>query len=178
MANIHEHGDNVILIGMPGAGKSTVGVLAAKALGFDFIDTDVIIQQAAGRLLPDIIEDEGIDGFLEIEGDIISSLEICEAVISTGGSAVLRPQALKRLCEGGLCMYLRVSLEEIERRITNIRDRGIAMNPDQDLRTVYEEREAYYTKAADIIIDCDGKGIEDVVNSVTSEWKKNTGDRT
>ncbi|AFG36453.1 shikimate kinase [Spirochaeta africana] len=161
---------NLVLIGMPGAGKSTVGVLAAKVLGMDFVDTDVIIQQAAGRLLPEIIQEEGIDEFLDIEGEILGSLDLTDTVVSTGGSAVMRPAAVSSLGKGGLVVYLSVPTDEIERRVTNLADRGIAMGPGQNLQGVFAEREPRYREAADVIIDCSGRDIEAVVHAVAEAW--------
>ncbi|MFW5800547.1 MAG: shikimate kinase [Spirochaeta sp.] len=161
---------NLVLIGMPGAGKSTIGVLTAKALGMDFVDTDVIIQQAANRLLPEIIAEEGIEAFLDIEGDIIASLELENTVAATGGSAVLRPDALKEIGRNGKIVYLSVPLYEVERRVTNIADRGIAMSPDQSLREVFDERDPLYQSAADILVDCTNKDIEAIVHELAGIW--------
>jgi len=163
---------NLILIGMPGAGKSTVGVLAAKALGLDFLDSDVAIQQATGSLLQDIIRDSGIDGFLEIEEAVLGSIEAEHCVIATGGSAVLCPDAMRRLRREGMIIYLSVPLKELQQRITNMGERGIAMEPGQQLSDVFAQREPLYRHCADITIDCTGATIEETVQAVVRFWHK------
>lgn len=161
---------NLVLIGMPGAGKSTVGVLSAKALGLDFLDTDVAIQQATGNLLQDIIREHGIETFLEIEDAVLSSLEADNCVIATGGSAVLCPQAMQQLRRESLVVYLSVPLAELQRRITNMGERGIAMEAGQQLADVFAEREPHYNRLADHIVACHDLDIEQTVHAVNKIW--------
>lgn len=165
------HGPNLVLIGMPGVGKSTAGILTAKALGLSFVDTDIVLQQRTGRLLTQLIDEHGIDGFLDIESTIIASLSLDHSVIATGGSAVLRPQAIENIAGGGLTVYLAASLREIHRRITNITERGIAMPPHADLAAVHAERDPHYRQAADQIIDCTRLSLEQTVQKLTGAWR-------
>ena len=131
---------NIVLVGMPGAGKSTLGVLLAKALGMDFADTDIAIQQHDGRLLQAIIDREGIDEFLEIEEKIVTGLRLENSVIATGGSVIYSDQAMQVLKQRAQIMYLHVSYEEIERRLLNIASRGVVIQEGKSLKDVYEER--------------------------------------
>lgn len=146
--------NNLILVGMPGAGKSTLGVLLAKALGKQFIDTDLLIQEREGALLQKIIDERGIDAFLRAEEQTLESLRAEDSVIATGGSAVYSESAMKHLREMGGVIYLEVSFDEIMRRLTNISTRGIAVKKGQDLRGIYEERVPLYKKYADITVEC------------------------
>lgn len=157
---------NIILIGMPGAGKSTLGVLLAKALGMDYIDTDIAIQQTENRLLQDIIDKEGIDAFIEIEERIICGLEFKNCVVATGGSIIYSKKAMKILKKDGQVLYLHVSYEEIEKRLTNITTRGIVIKKGMSLKDVYEERIPLYIKYSDKIIDCSNKGIEQCISEI------------
>ena len=146
--------ENVILIGMPGSGKSTLGVVAAKYLGLDFVDCDIVIQRERGETLASLIERLGVDGFLDVEGDVISRLSPAHpSVIATGGSAVLRETAMAHLRELGTVVYLRVSLGEIEQRISEPHSRGVAMKDGETLADVYAERAPLYEKYADVILD-------------------------
>ena len=158
--------DNVVLIGMSGAGKSTLGVLLAKALGKNFFDTDILIQQTEGRLLQRIIDDDGIDRFLRIEERVISELELHGCVIATGGSVVYSERAMKHLAERGTVVYLAVSFEELERRLSNIKNRGIVFRGSADLRSVFEERLPLYEQYAEITVPCTGRDVEDSVEQI------------
>ena len=124
--------DNIILIGMPGAGKSTVGVLLAKTLGYAFLDTDLVIQQREGALLQPLVDSLGVEAFLDVEADAICSVECRGTVIAPGGSAVCRERAMSHLRALGRIVYLHLPLEELERRLSNISTRGIAMAPGRD----------------------------------------------
>ncbi len=159
---------NIVLIGMSGAGKSTLGVLAAKALGMDFVDTDIVIQQREGRLLQNIIDTDGIDRFLEIEEEVVTKLKLDNCVIATGGSVVYSENAMKALGQRGLIIYIHAEFEEISRRLTNIKTRGIVMKRGNTLREVYEERLPIYLKYSGITIDCTNKDIEECVGEITS----------
>ena len=150
-------GDNLVLIGMPGCGKSTVGVVLAKILGWDFVDVDLLIQKRYGKRLQEIIEAEGNDGFLEREADTIEQMDCNRTVIATGGSAVLNPRGLKKLRQLGRLVYLQHPYEEIHRRIPNLATRGITLAEGQTLKDLYDYRTPIYERAADIIIpaaDC------------------------
>ena len=146
--------DNIILIGMPASGKSTLGVVIAKYLGMDFIDCDIVIQRERGETLASLIDRLGVDGFLDVEGGVLSSLSPCRpSVIATGGSAVLRPAAMKHLRSLGTVVYLRAGLEAIEARISEPHSRGVAMRDGETLADVFAEREKLYEKYADVTVD-------------------------
>ena len=163
-------GKNITLIGMPGSGKSTVGVLLAKTLGYRFVDADLLIQQREGALLQDILDQRGVEGFLDVEEDVIRSLDCTGTVIAPGGSAVCREGAARRLKELGLVVYLHVPLAELERRISNITTRGIAMAPGQTLADVYAVREPLYRKYADLTVDVTGQNtLEETVAAVLEQ---------
>lgn len=146
--------DNIILIGMPGSGKSTVGVLLAKAMGYDFLDTDLVIQQREGQLLQEILDQYGVEHFLQAEEAAVCSVDCRRTVIAPGGSAVCRPGAIAHLKKLGPVVYLRVPMEELSRRITNMSSRGIAMEPGQTLADVMAYRAPLYEKYADLTVDC------------------------
>ncbi len=158
--------DNMILIGMPGSGKSTVGVLLAKALGFDFIDTDLTLQQREGALLQNIINERGNEVFLDLEQAAICSVQCQNSVISPGGSCVCRELSMAHLKELGTIVYLRLPLEELEARLNNISTRGIAMEPGQTLRDLYDFRAPLYEKWADVTVDCSNQHLEETVSAV------------
>ena len=160
---------NIILIGMPAAGKSTIGVLLAKTLLKSFVDTDLIIQSKYGCGLCDIIEKEGTDTFLKIENDIICSQEYLSSVVATGGSAVYGKEAMAHLGKDGIIVYLDLSLGEIEKRIGNITTRGVAMKNGTTLSELYEERLPLYNKYADITVACDGKTAEEIVTEIAEK---------
>lgn len=145
---------NVTLIGMPGSGKSTVGVLLAKFLGYGFQDVDLVIQQREGALLQDIIDRRGVTAFLDAEEQAVLGLDCDGHVIAPGGSAVCRERAAAHLRELGPVVYLRVDLEELQRRIQNLSTRGIAMEPGQTLADVMALRAPLYDKYADVVVDC------------------------
>lgn len=163
--------DNIILIGMPGAGKSTLGVLLAKAMGKLFVDTDIIIQQKTKRLLQDIIDNDGTDVFLKLEEDIL--LTVCEenTVIATGGSAVYSEKAMEHFKKSGKIVYLHVDFAEIEKRVTNITTRGIVLKNGKSLADAFDERKPLYDKYADVVIDCTGSTIENSVKMLTEKLK-------
>lgn len=158
--------DSIILIGMPGSGKSTVGVLLAKTLGFDFIDTDLTLQQREGALLQNIINERGTEVFLDLEQAAICSVECQNCVISPGGSCVCRELSMAHLKAMGRIVYLRLSLEELEARLNNISTRGIAMEPGQTLSDLYDYRTPLYERWADVVVDCAGQSLEETVAAV------------
>ncbi len=164
---------NIILIGMPGAGKSTLGVLLAKALGMDFVDTDIVLQQREGMLLQEIIDGRGHEAFLKTEEKVLSTLKCSNSVIATGGSAVYSEKAMRALKDGGFAVYLHVSCEEIEKRLRNIKTRGVIIKTGQGIGDIYDERLPLYTKYADAVVDCGGKDIEqslgEIIKAVTGD---------
>ncbi|MEC0226438.1 shikimate kinase [Paenibacillus alba] len=164
---------NIVLIGMSGSGKSTLGVLLAKALGMDFVDTDIVIQQHEGRLLQDIIDNEGIEIFLEIEERTVSELQLKNCIISTGGSVIYSEKAMKILKQEGQIIYLHVPYEEIQRRLINATTRGIVIKKGNSLKDVYEERVPLYNKYSDNTLDCSNKNIEQCVSEIIEKVQEN-----
>ena len=158
--------DNIILIGMPGAGKSTVGVVLAKVLGYDFIDSDLLIQAETGKRLFEIINAEGIEGFLEIENRVNSRIQAYHTVIATGGSVVYGPEAMEHLKSIGTVVYIQASYEILEKRLGNLLKRGVAIRHGSTLKDLYNERVPLYEKYADITVDEDDKGIREVVETI------------
>lgn len=157
---------NIVLIGMPGAGKSTIGVVLAKALRKKFIDTDLLIQEETERPLQEILDTDGTATFRKIEETIILSHRFHNSVIATGGSVVLSRKAMEHLKNNAIIVYLNVSLTEIERRLVNITTRGIVLEKGQTLQDVYDQRVPLYEKYADIAIDCSGHDFEQVVAKI------------
>ena len=146
--------ENVTLIGMPGSGKSTVGVLLAKLLGYRFLDVDLLIQEREGALLQEILDSRGTQAFLDAEETAMRALSCRRTVIAPGGSAVCREGAALHLKSMGPVVYLRVPLEELERRVQNLSTRGVAMEPGQTLADVMAYRAPLYDKYADLTVDC------------------------
>ena len=165
--------NNIVLIGMPGVGKSTVGVILAKVLGYEFIDSDLVIQKQTGKLLKDIIEEKGPEGFIAVENEINSKLEADHSIIATGGSIVYGAEAMAHLKEIGTVVYLKQSLEELKHRLGNIKNRGVVLKPGQTLETLYEERVVLYEKYADITIDEEHLDIEDTIKAVQNALENN-----
>ncbi len=162
---------NVVLVGMPGCGKSTVGVLLAKSMLMDFIDTDLIIQGKFGKALCEIIEEYGNAYFINAENQILSGLTYENTVIATGGSAVYGCDAMKNLKENAVTVYLKLSPALLAERIKNIKTRGIAMERDCSLEELYIERAPLYEKYADITVDCTNLSVEDCVNDIIKRLK-------
>lgn len=158
--------DNIILIGMPGCGKSTLGVLLAKTLLKSFVDTDLIIQEQEGKELYKIIAEKGKDAFAEIENRIVAQVKCHNSIIATGGSVVFGEDAMKNLKSQGTVVYLKLPLHEIERRVRNIRTRGIVMAPGMTLANVFEERAPLYEKYADITVHCSRAPLEKTVEKI------------
>ena len=159
---------NIVLIGMPGAGKSTIGVLLAKALLFAFTDTDLIIQSRYGMSLSEIIDKDGTEAFLQIENDVIASCEFFNCVVATGGSAVYGKEAMESLKENGTVVYLNLPVNELQKRLSNIRTRGVAMKKGETIAELYEQRKPLYEKYADITVDCFGLTAEECVEKIIS----------
>ncbi len=159
--------DNIILTGMPGSGKSTIGVLLAKALGYSFVDVDLVIQEREGALLQEILNRQGTAGFLAVEEAAVLSLDCRRHVVAPGGSAMCRERAARHLSGLGPIVYLNVPLEELLRRIQNMAQRGIAMEPGQTLADVLAYRDPLYRKYADLIVDCPpGQPLDQTVQLV------------
>ena len=160
---------NIVLIGMPAVGKSTIGVLLAKSLGFSFVDTDLIIQRNTGRLLQDIIDKDGLGEFCRCEENaVLDVAETENAVIATGGSAVYSEKGMRFLKENGVVIYLALPVEELENRLSDITTRGIAKAPDETLEDLFAHRAALYEKYADTVINCAGKSPEQTVREIIS----------
>lgn len=156
----------IVLVGMPGAGKSTLGVLLAKATTKDFVDTDVIIQLRANQSLQDIVDNSGYLTLRQLEEVVLLDLEVEQHVIATGGSVVYSEKGMAHLKSLGPIVYLKVSLEELKRRVKDLPSRGIAAIPGQTLEDLYEERVPLYERYADIVVSCDGKTPEQVVEDI------------
>lgn len=148
---------NITLIGMPASGKSTVGVLLAKRLGYSFVDVDIVIQEQEGRLLKEIIEQEGMDGFLKVEDRVNRELNVRRSIIAPGGSVIYGEKAMEHLKEISTVVYLKLTYEEVEERLGDLKDRGVALKDGMTLRDLYEERVPLYEKYADITVNETGK---------------------
>ena len=169
--------DNLIFIGMPAVGKSTVGVVVAKKLGMRFIDTDLLIQEQEKRLLREIISEVGEDGFLKIENQVNAEVNVTNTVISPGGSVIYCEDAMKHYKEIGTVVYLKASYQTIKRRIRNPKKRGVVLREGQTLRDLYNERVPYLEKYADITVCEDGCRIEETIENVVAavdRLKRNT----
>jgi len=159
-------GKNIVLIGMPGCGKSTIGVLLAKALCMDFVDTDLIIQNKTGKTLQRIIEDDGLAKFLAVENEVLVNLKCDNTVIASGGSSVLSPAGILHLREIGTTVYLEISYQTMVGRISNVETRGLVLQTDEKLIDLYEMRVPLYEKYADIKINCNGFSAQECVGLV------------
>lgn len=159
---------NIVLIGMPGAGKSTIGVILAKVLGYHFIDADLVIQEREHRLLKEIIEEDGLERFIEIENEVNASLQVEETVIATGGSVIYGEEAMKHLKEIGTVIYIKLSYETLDSRLGNIKQRGVVLKKGQNLEGLYKERCPLYEKYADHIVDGENMGVEELLDRICS----------
>lgn len=157
---------NIVLIGMPGAGKSTIGVLLAKEAGFDFLDTDIEIQNREECLLQDIVDQHGHLALRDIEASVCANLEARHQVIATGGSVVYSPDAMAHLRTLGPIIWLKVGYPEIEERIHNFEQRGLAKKEGQTLQSLFDERQPLYEEYAEIIISCYNKSTEEIVEAI------------
>ena len=163
---------NIIFIGMPASGKSTVGVVIAKRLGYDFIDTDLLIQKQENRLLKEIIADVGNEGFLAIENQVNREVEAEHAVISPGGSVIYCKEAMEHFKSIGTVVYLQVSFETINRRISNAKNRGVVLKEGQTLRDLYEERTKLFEEYADYVVSEEGLSLEETIDKVLELFEK------
>ena len=157
------HKDNIVLIGMPGVGKSTVGVILAKVMGYQFIDADLLIQQQEKRLLHEIIADVGVDGFIQVENRVNASIQAERSIIATGGSVVYGREAMEHLKSIGTVIYLKVPYAELEKRLADIQGRGVVLREGQNLHDLYLERTPRYEKYADLSISEEGPDVEQTV---------------
>ena len=154
---------NIVLTGMPASGKSTVGVILAKVLGMNFIDTDLVIQKREDALLHEIIKSKGVEGFLKCEEDAVLSINTDNSIIATGGSVVYSEKGMKHLSENGKVVYLKVDKKELFSRLKNINERGVVLRDGESLEEMYDERSVLYEKFAEIVIDEANSSIEETV---------------
>lgn len=166
---------NITLIGMPASGKSTVGVLLAKRLGFSFVDVDILIQQQEKRLLKEIIAQEGLDGFLAVENRVNASLDADWSVIAPGGSVIYGKEAMEHLREISTIIYLKLEFEDVETRLGNLADRGVVLREGMNPRELYEERTPYYEKYADITVDETGQSAGQTVDYLRKIMERRLG---
>lgn len=157
---------NITLIGMPASGKSTVGVLLAKRLGYSFVDVDILIQEQEGRLLKEIIEQEGMEGFLKVEDRVNRELDVQRSIIAPGGSVIYGTSAMEHLKAISTVVYLKLSYDAVEERLGDLTDRGVALKDGMSLRDLYEERTPLYEAYADITIDEAGKTSGNMVDEL------------
>lgn len=157
---------NIVLIGMPGAGKSTVGVILAKVKGYQFIDSDLLIQEQEKCLLRDIIEREGLEGLIAVEEQVNSEIQTKNSVIATGGSVIYGPKAMEHLKEIGIVVYIKLSYRTIKKRLGNIKQRGVVFRKGQTLKSLYKERCPLYEKYAHVIIDGEKLSLEEVMDKI------------
>lgn len=158
--------NNIVLVGMPGVGKSTIGVVLAKMLGYDFIDADLVIQEKEKKLLREIIAEVGAEGFIEVENRVNSSIEAEHAIIATGGSVVYGAEAMAHLKEIGTVLYLKLPYEELQKRLRDIKGRGVVLKDGQTLKDLYEERVPLYEKYADLTVDEERCSIEQTIDKI------------
>lgn len=163
---------NIVLIGMPASGKSTVGVILAKILGKDFIDSDIVIQKREGAALSEIIESEGIDGFIKCEEQALLNINVSDTVIATGGSAVYSEAGMKHLSEEAVVIYLKLGLEDLKKRLKRIKERGVVMRPGESLEDMFAARSELYERYADITVKEEGASVEDTVNAVVEALRR------
>lgn len=157
---------NIILVGMPSCGKSTVGVILAKTMNKGFVDTDILIQQREGKTLQEIINTQGNDYFHHVEEQVLLDFDKVDYVVATGGSSIYFDKAIEKFKEKGVVVYLRVSLETVLERLNNITTRGVTLAKGQTLGDLYNQRIPLYEKHADVVIDGDGKTVEEVVSEI------------
>lgn len=170
-------GKNIVLVGMPAAGKSTVGVILAKKLGYAFLDTDVYLQTREKRLLSEIIESTGVDEFCKIEEKHVLSITETSHVIATGGSVVYGRDAMVHLKKNGVVVYLETATDILLSRIVNPEQRGVVRKPDQSIESLFDERHPLYLSCADMVVNCDNSSspvatADEIVSNLESRQKK------
>ena len=158
--------NNIILIGMPGVGKSTIGVILAKVLGYQFIDADLLIQKEEGKLLKDIIREKGTDGFIEVENRVNAGINASRSVIATGGSVVYGREAMEHLKQIGTVVYLELPCADLAERLGDLNERGVSIREGQTLADLMEERTPLYEKYADVTINCENRQIREIVKMI------------
>ena len=163
-----KNNSNVILVGMPGCGKSTIGILAAKILKLAFVDTDILLQQKDGRRLQEIIDSDGLLRFRELERELLSSLSLTETLIATGGSAIYYPDAMEHLRSIGKVVYLRSPLRRVKEHLRDYSDRGIVMPSGMTIDDLYRERAPLYELYANLIVDVDNSDITENMRALVS----------
>ncbi|MDD5898055.1 MAG: shikimate kinase [Clostridia bacterium] len=163
---------NVVLIGMPGCGKSTLGVLLAKALQMDFVDTDLVIQNQYGKPLQQLVDELGTEGFSQAEENCICQLKPDRTVIATGGSVALEERAMEHLSQSGTIVFIKLCYQTIESRLHNIATRGITLQKGQTLHDLYELRQPYYHRWGQIIVEADGLDVEQTVALLVNRLKE------
>lgn len=156
------------MIGMPGAGKSTVGVVLAKRIGYAFVDADLVIQSREGMLLHEIISRRGVEGFWKVEESVGESIEAHRTVVATGGSAVYGERAMRHYKQMGMVVYLSLPLEVIGERLGDLSERGVTLKEGQDLEALYVERQPLYERYADQTVDCRDLSIREIVEKIAS----------
>ena len=155
--------NNIVLIGMPGVGKSSAGVVLAKVMGYEFVDSDLLIQKEEKRLLKEIIAEDGHDEFVRIENRVNSNINVNKCVIATGGSVIYGKEAMEHLSKIGVIVYLRATFDTIDSRLGNLEGRGVAIKRNQTLFDLYQERTILYEKYADVVVDLDNQDISATV---------------
>lgn len=160
---------NIVLIGMPGIGKSTVGVILAKVLGYQFLDADLLIQEQEGKLLKDIIAEVGTDGFIQVENRVNANINCTKTIIATGGSVIYGQEAMEHLKEIGIVVYLEVPFPILKKRLSDIKGRGVVLKDGQTLYDLFVERTPLYEKYADLRVSEDGLGVEETVDLLVSK---------
>lgn len=160
--------ENIVLIGMPGVGKSTVGVILAKVLGYQFIDADLVIQKRENRLLHEIISEEGLDGFLKAEenANVYIAQNEKKSIVATGGSVVYCEKAMQELKKTGRVIYLELEYDQLKKRLGNLKGRGVVLKDGQDLRGLYEERIPLYEKYADLTVNEKNLDVEQTLQKI------------
>ena len=160
--------ENIVLIGMPGVGKSTVGVILAKVLGYQFIDADLVIQKRENRLLHEIISEEGLDGFLKAEenANVYIAQNEEKSIVATGGSVVYCEKAMQELKKTGRVIYLELEYDQLKKRLGNLKGRGVVLKDGQDLRGLYEERSPLYEKYADLTVNEKNLDVEQTLQKI------------
>lgn len=164
--------DNIVLIGMPGAGKSTIGVVLAKRLGYNFLDSDLLIQDQTGMLLHEIISQKGLDAFKKIEEEVNASIDVHKTIIATGGSVIYGPKAMEHLKKIGTVVYLKLSCNSLEERLGDLNQRGVALKEGQTLESLFEERTPLYEEYADICLECEQKQLRDLALEIAAYIEK------
>ena len=162
---------NIVFVGMPASGKSTVGVIVAKVMGMNFIDSDIVIQQRENDKLNELIEEYGIDVFLKREEQALLSINVDNTVIATGGSAIYSDAGMKHLSNNATIIYLKVSLDNLKDRLTDLKARGVVIRPGESIEQMYATRSVLYEKCADIIVEEKGTSIEDTVCLVMEQLR-------